>query len=48
MKNKNYLPVGKVPKSNGKIIERRKIDTPTHIYKKLLSWYRHFNKKWHG
>jgi len=39
MENKKYHTVGIVPKSNIKIIERGKIDTPnTKIHDRSLSW----------
>ena len=39
--NKKYQSVGTVPTSNGKIVERGKIDTPTqHIHDRSLSWLR--------
>jgi len=39
MKNKNYKTVGKIPKSNIKIVERGKIDTPnTQIHDHSHSW----------
>ena len=38
-KNKNVDIVGTIPKSNIKIVERGKIDTPTtHIYDRSRSW----------
>jgi hypothetical protein len=38
------LTIKTFPKSNRKIVERDKIDTPiTPLY-----WYRHLNKKWWG
>ena len=39
MKNKKYYKVGTIPKSNIKIVERGKIDTPnTQIHDRSLSW----------
>ena len=39
-----YRPV---PKFNRKIVESETISIPlTHIWLTLLSWHRHFNKKW--
>ena len=39
MKNKNYLINRRVPKSNRKISDRDKIDTPnTQIHDRSLSW----------
>lgn len=39
MKNKQkYHPVGTIPKSYIKIIERDKINTPTQIYDRSFSW----------
>jgi hypothetical protein len=39
VKNKKYHTVRTVRKSNRKILERRKIDTPsTQIYDQSLSW----------
>jgi hypothetical protein len=47
MENKKYHTVGTVSKSNAKIIERGKIDTPNiQIQERSLAWYRHFDKKW--
>jgi hypothetical protein len=51
MKNKKYYTVGTVPKSNTKIVERGKIDSPKtqntrpHTF---LVWYRHFKEKVDG
>ena len=45
---KKYHTVVQIPKSNIKIIERGKIDTPnTQIHDNLtfLAWYRHFNEE---
>jgi hypothetical protein len=40
MKNKRYHTARTFPKSNRKIVERRKIDTPnTQIHDCLLSWF---------
>ena len=37
---KKYHTVGAIPKSNIKIVERRKVDTPnTHIHDSSLSWF---------
>ena len=39
MTNIKYHSVGTFPKSNRKIVERSKVDTPsTHIYDPLLPW----------
>jgi hypothetical protein len=39
MKNKKYDTVGKIPKSNIKIVERDKIDNPIrHIHNRSLFW----------
>jgi hypothetical protein len=39
MKNKKYDTVGKIPKSNIKIVERDKIDNPIrHIHNQSLFW----------
>ena len=40
MKNEKYHTVGTIPKSNIKILERGKIDTPnTQIQDRSLSWF---------
>jgi len=39
LKNENYHTVGTIPKSNRKIIERGKTDTPnTQIHDRSLTW----------
>ena len=45
MKDKKYHTVGTVPKSNRKIVEKGKIDTPSLQDRLLMAWYkRHCNK----
>jgi hypothetical protein len=40
MKNEKYYTVGTIPKSNIKIVEKGKIDTPnTHMHDRPLSWF---------
>jgi hypothetical protein len=47
LKNKKFHIVGTVPKSNIKIVERDKMDTPNtqiHDRSPFPAWYKHFNK----
>jgi hypothetical protein len=43
MKNKKPDTVETVPRYNGKILQRGKLDAPKRTL--LPPWYRHFNKK---
>jgi hypothetical protein len=46
MKNKKHDTVETVPRYNGKILQRGKLDAPKRTI--LPPWYRHFNKKKRG